>query len=367
MRTLTSYLCLLSVFMTTAAYATPKVKLGVSLALSGQLAEYGVAIKNGVELARQERPELFKNLEIIYEDDQYDAKKAISGFKKLHHIDKVDLMFCWGGDPCSTLAPLAERYKVPLLSQCPLTEISTNRNYVIRFIYNIDKHGEIITEYFKLKKIKKISMISTQFLFFDIMLDGINANLKAEQSFTSLATVLPSETDFKSILLQKNLKNFDIIGVYLLPPQLKLFYKQAKELGVNLNTFGTTTFESTSILKEVMPLIEGVPYTHSTTSEEFLKTYKKEFGNDMHVGYAAGAYDFSLLLGKLVDQKRFSAGDKPELILEAFEAVKPFNGASGKISFVNSEKVGKYFDSGLSVKKFMNGEIHTVFAMEEDC
>ena len=56
-------------------------KVGVILPLSGPLAEYGVAASNGFKLAQAERPELFKNIQFLMDDSQYDNKKAISSYQ----------------------------------------------------------------------------------------------------------------------------------------------------------------------------------------------------------------------------------------------------------------------------------------------
>lgn len=56
---------------------TNTFRLGVSCPLSGVLAEYGAAVRNGIELARKEQPELFSRTEIVYEDSQWDPKKAL--------------------------------------------------------------------------------------------------------------------------------------------------------------------------------------------------------------------------------------------------------------------------------------------------
>jgi len=90
-------------------------KVGVSLALTGPLAEYGQAAKNGILLAQKKKPDLFKNIKFIFEDDSYLAKNAISNFKKFKSIDKVDLVYSWGVEPSTSLSQLAEKTKSHLL------------------------------------------------------------------------------------------------------------------------------------------------------------------------------------------------------------------------------------------------------------
>ena len=49
----------------------PTYKIGISAPLSGPLSEYGVAAKNGFLLARKQHPNVFKNIEFLFEDNQY--------------------------------------------------------------------------------------------------------------------------------------------------------------------------------------------------------------------------------------------------------------------------------------------------------
>ena len=344
--------------------AEDKVKVGVTLPLSGPIAEFGQAVTNAIKLAQKENPELFQQIEFIFEDDAYESKKSILNLRKFQSIDQIDLLFSWGAEPSLSIAPLAEKNKIPLITQSPLTSISKDRDYVIRLNYNDDKHGRILTEYLQQQGVKKIAMIMSELSFFELLSKGIKQHLKVDQSFDIVSVVLPSEKDFKSVLIKNSLQDYDIVGVYLLPDQLRLFYRQAKQLGLSFKTFGTTTFESTSVLSDVMSLVENVPYTHSATTDQFLNSYQKEFGNNMHIGYAAGCYDFAIMLGKLVTQGIIKAGDQPEAIIAAFNQVKPFSGAAGKVSLVKSKEYGTYFDYAVSVKKLEAGKIKTIFTID---
>lgn len=87
--------CLLF-FSKTPLIAEEKFSIGVNLALSGPLMEYGEAVRNGIEFARIQNQELFSKITFIYEDDQYLPKKAVLNFSKLVHVDKVKLLFTWG-------------------------------------------------------------------------------------------------------------------------------------------------------------------------------------------------------------------------------------------------------------------------------
>ncbi|MCB0331929.1 MAG: ABC transporter substrate-binding protein [Bdellovibrionales bacterium] len=339
------------------------LKVGVTIALSGPLAEYGIAVKNGIELAKKKHPELFSHIHFLYEDDAYDPKRGVLNFQKLRSVDKIHILFSWGVEPSLSIAPLAEKYHLPFITQSLLPEISRGKKYVVRFAYNGEKHGQILSQYLHKAGKNNIGLIMSDLSFFDLLTQGIKKHLKEDQNLTVIESVLPSETDFKSLLLRKDIKQYDTLGVYLLPSQIRLFYKQAHQLGIKLDTFGTTTFESTTILEDVMPLIEGVPFTHSATTDTFLKDFQHEYKDTMHIGYAASAYDFAVVLGKLVEQEMISSDSTPEAIIAAFRQTKPFTGAAGKTIVKSSKEHGTYFDSEISVKRYKNGIPEVVYSL----
>jgi ABC-type branched-subunit amino acid transport system substrate-binding protein len=68
----------------------------VSLPKGGALTEYGKAVKNGMILAQETKPEVFKQIRFIFEDDQYLPKNTLSAVNKLIDIDHINLLFLWG-------------------------------------------------------------------------------------------------------------------------------------------------------------------------------------------------------------------------------------------------------------------------------
>lgn len=67
-----------------------KIKVGVILPLSGQYASFGESVKNSMEMSLKDLPD--NNVELVFEDDQYNSAKAISAYDKLQTVDNVDLI-----------------------------------------------------------------------------------------------------------------------------------------------------------------------------------------------------------------------------------------------------------------------------------
>ena len=72
------------------------VKIGFIGPLTGGVAQYGIATKEGVELKIEEINAQGgingKKLELITVDDKGDAKEAVNAYKKLVSNDKVDMI-----------------------------------------------------------------------------------------------------------------------------------------------------------------------------------------------------------------------------------------------------------------------------------
>ncbi len=115
------------------------------------MAEYGLAARNGIELAEIQHPDLFTQTEFIYEDSQWDAKTSVSAFSNLSRIKKVSFVFNWGNPTTEAVAPLAEREKVPLIGMTLDSKVAIGKNCVIRSINPAAEFSKKLAEHLKAK------------------------------------------------------------------------------------------------------------------------------------------------------------------------------------------------------------------------
>ena len=123
------------------------IKLGIILPLTGPLAEYGVASKNGFELARKEHPDQFIEIDFVYEDSQYDPKLSISAYQKLRRDPDVKIIYSWGSNPSAPLIPIAAKECYPLFAVDSSTNSFEDASCVIRFDVTGKKLGERLFGY----------------------------------------------------------------------------------------------------------------------------------------------------------------------------------------------------------------------------
>ena len=346
MRFVVTFIVALWCSIASAEYRT--FRIGVSLPLSGLLAEYGVAIRNGIELARSDNPALFKNIDFIYEDNSYDPKKAVSTFQKFVDLDKVDEILMWGNEPALSVAPIAEQRKFPMIAVAQYGRISLNREYIIRFINTGDQYSDALLTYLRTQGYKNLAIVQAEFSFFNMLIDGLKLHATDER-IEVIEKVLPTETDFRVTIAKLKRKKFDILGVYLVPPQVREFFKQAAELNFHPLTFGTTSFESKGVLGASWQFMNGAVFAHNAVTAQFRDRYVSQIGNDMQLAYAANAYDFATLSAKLFG----SLTQKPsaEEILSSYANSGLQSGASGDYRFVKSGDGGKHFEFDIVVRK----------------
>ena len=336
------------------------LQIGVSLPLTGPFSEFGEAVRNGFELAVEEQPALRSKIQLLYEDNAYDPKKAVANLRKLVDINHIDIFFVWGNEPALAISPIAEKLKIPTVAIAQYDQVSVNRNYVIRFINSGQQYSETLLSYLRQQKIKRLALVKAELSFFNMLLDGLKEGASRETiDIEVVDTFLPSETDFRSSVVKLKTKKFDLLGLYLGAAQVNLFVKQANELGFHPQLFGATPFESKSVIAGAWPLLEGAIYTHNAVTEAFRDKYTARYHTDVQLAYAANAYDFAILTATLFDgyHGKLGAAD----ILRIYAETKQQIGASGPFHYVNSSRGGKHFDFDIVVRKIWAGGTKEVY------
>ena len=128
------------------------VKVGIILPLSGEVSSLGENAKNGALLAFSELSTSTKEkIQLIFEDDKFDAKNTVSAFNKLINFDKASIIICFASTPCAAVAPLADQQKIPLIAIAS-APVQINHNYVVRLELSTFQEGKVLAQYLENKK-----------------------------------------------------------------------------------------------------------------------------------------------------------------------------------------------------------------------
>ncbi len=346
--------CFSQFVVATKAHSDSK-KFGIILPLTGALAEYGVASKNGFELARKDHPELFSGIDFVYEDSQYDPKLSISAYRKLRNNKEVKLIYSWGSNPSSPLIPLAEKECYPLFVADFSTNAFKNVSCVIAFAPTSRLLGVRLVEYLDKNNLKKLGIISVENLYVSGIIDGLKESLGDEQEIVYHETVFAEDSDFKSHVTKLKSKNVDALGVMLYAGQVQNFYRNLQLQNYSKPTFGADFMESRTEIKGSGAFIQGAVYPSHKISDAYYEKYKKEYKEDSQVTYSGTAYDFAMMIATLFKKD-------PEFYkkhLDYVSSLDAYEGIMGQYVFEDTKEYGKRLYPPIHIKK-ISGDFYEV-------
>ncbi len=309
-------------------------KVGVVLPLTGELAEYGVAARNGIELAKKERPEIFSNLSFVFDDSQYDSKMALSSFKRLKNVEGVSVVYLWGYGPSQVVASVAEQEKFPLFAVTGDRSVSSDRKYVVRFGYSIENIAKALLAHTRAHNFKKLGVIKTELAYVNGLIEAMKANLDDSEQIELVETFQFGDSDFKTAIAKLRQRKFDSLGVFLIGGQASQFYRQSHKLGYKPQTFGTDFFDSVSVAKDAEGAMEGVVFAGPAYDSGFVARYKETFGNDLQVAWAANSYEFAMLTAELFGKD--SSNKTADSVLERYRSASAERGHAARYVYDKS-------------------------------
>ncbi len=374
------------------------IKVGVILPLSGVRSDAGESHSKGLELALEEinnNPKNKYKIELMYEDDQYDPKQGVSGFKELTEKENVNFII----GPVGTsvvlgVAPVAEEKKIILVTPgAQGDQITNSGDYIFRTMTRFSQDapilGKIVAQKTKGKKVHVLGLNT------DALPSIINAFSKTFTEnggqFGLIEKYSPTEKDFRSILTKikaegvKEESEDDNIGnaeaknkegntvhimLFGIPKAVSLQLKQAKELGINAKYYGISALESRELIESAGELANGIiflsPYDDFGSDEkvkEFQGKYMRRYNekNDM---YAAISYDtlhvLSDCFGRFGNNYNDDSEEGIEEIKNCLYGTQNYDGASGRFSFDSNGDVDRDF----VLKEIINKEFVTVDRLE---
>lgn len=326
------------------------VRVGISVPLSGNAAEYGNAAKNGFLLAREEKPEL-NRFEYIFEDNLYLSVKSLDSYRKLKNIDRADIVYLWGEPGFNAVASVAEAEKTPLFCMSLDRDPGVGKKYSIRVSGDTYQLVGKLVEFLERNQADSVDVILAEDPFFEAMFKALKAQLKPEVRLTTLGTLSPDIMDFRSLILKLKNSKTKFLGLFLMSGQVRSFFKQAEQIGLKKQFIGTDVFESLEEIRESGKLIDSSVYANFFVPESFYKSYEARFGNDTQISHAYMAYAFALSLPLIVPPNQKVDA---ETILENVKRID-WQSTGGIFSYKDSLTEGKHFDFPVVLREIHNG------------
>ena len=327
------------------APAGNSAKIGFITAYTGPGAAYGVAMKEGVDLAVEEinkNPNTKVKIDLYTYDTKLVKNEAINAMKKAIEQDKVLAI----EGPMTTGEMMAAG---PIAQQSGVVAFGTGTtgpcitdigDYIFRNAIpgamNIPQIVEKTHEKLGYKKIAIMysnnndQMVGEHGYYLDVC-KKLGLDIVADVTFAD------KDTDFSAQLTQIQAANPDIIAIAGLYQEGALIVKKAREMGLTQPILAGNGFNSPEYIKQAGEAADGTlvatpwnPERQTEKAQNFRKAFVAKYNHEPDQ-FAAQAYDAMYTIHAAVEQSGTTTDRKK--FRDTLAQIKDFEGATGTFSF----------------------------------
>jgi len=328
--------------------ASKDIKIGVLNEMTGSNATFGASSANGAKMAIKEANAkggvLGKQIQAVIADNKSEPSEAANAMTKLATQDKVVAVTgTFSSSNAIAASNVAEATKLPYMAigatnpKVTVDEQSGKvKNYTFRVCFIDPFQGTVganfVLNSLKLNKAVMLVDSSSDYskglaaFFKDAFVKG-GGSVLAEESY------LQKDQDFKTILTKVKALNAEVIYVPGYYEEVGKIVKQAREIGITVPIVGGDGWDSPKLVEiGTGAALNNTYFTNhyspddtSATSQAFVESYKKEYGQAPDA-MAVLSYDGTNILIDAI--KRANSVD-PEKIREALAATKDYLAITG--------------------------------------
>ena len=251
-RTLFSALAFALLLVSMTALAADTIVFGAAISITGKTAKEGGYTRDGYQIAIDKINEMggikvggkTYKVELKYYDDETKPERTAQLIEKLINEDKVNLILGpYGSSPTGTAAPLAEKYKIPMVEANGSAEAIFAKGYKYTFMIlspaKLYLRGIIDAVRAKDPAAKTVAILGENEAFSKEVAGGAAEYAKEKGMTVVYDELYPTNAqDVSALLTAIKGKNPDIIlGSGHLQDSL-LIVKQSKDLGVSPKAMG---------------------------------------------------------------------------------------------------------------------------------
>ena len=280
------------------------LKIGGIGPSTGPAALYGLAVKNGGELAVKEINEANPDglqLEWMWQDDEHDAEKSVNAYNKLVDDGMQVLVGSVTTTPCTAVA--AEAFDNRTFALTPSASgpaVTEGNDNVFQLCFSDPNQGIASADYIKEHFADKT--VGIIYNNADNYSSGIRDKFKSEYEAggkkVTEATFTDETTDFKAQLNTMKDAGVDLLFLPIYYAPAANIMTQAAQIGYAPTYFGVDGMDGilgadgfdASLAEGVLLLTPFTPYSEDENIQKFVKNYEDAYG-ETPIQFAADAYD----------------------------------------------------------------------------
>ena len=327
-----------------AASSEKTVKLGFLNGTSGGVAAYGLAEKEGFDMAIAE---LNAKGPYHFTVEEADTKgvvsQAVSAAQKMIADKKLLVVGPLISGEYKAVAPLFEQARIPLLGAATTAEgLTDGGQYLFRnCVPESQNIPQTVEKTHKLLGYKTAALLYShnnehQVSAYNIFKDALE---KAGVAIVADETFADKDSDFSAQLTKIQHAQPDVVVVAGYYQEGALILKKMREMGMTQPVLGDNGFVSPELIRAAGPAADGVYVScmwsadrDSARTREFVKNFTEKYGHEPD-NFAACAYDSAYLAAAAVEKAGTTTDAKK--VRDALASMKDFDGVCGKMAFEN--------------------------------
>ena len=333
------------------------LKIGIIQPITGELANFGQTVINGIQLAVAENEDSLSQgkIKLIIEDSKGEPTQAVNAFNKLINVDKVDFVIgSLTSGATLAISPISQENKKLLISPTASNpKLSEAGRYFFRVWPSDNYDGEVAAKYC----IEELDAMKASIVYINNDY-GVGLKDVFTSTFNSLGgqvvsvdSYLPDNLNFRTLITKIKTENVDLVYIPGHPLGIASFLKQSKELGLVALFFSNVSAEDKEFIADAREAAVGLFFVtpafdlNSNRQEvsNFVNSYRKAYNGESPDIHAVKGYEamFVLIQG-------FKEGKKTPDEMVNFLLSNSFNTISGLLEFNESGDV----ITDMAIKKY---------------
>ncbi|MGN0054962.1 MAG: ABC transporter substrate-binding protein [Atopobiaceae bacterium] len=327
------------------------IKIGVLGPYSGDVAQYGLAVRNGIDLYFEQNPQIAgKNVELDEEDEKGDATEAVNAYNKMVEGGAVAVLGDVTSTPSIAVAQQSVNDNIPLISASATAAdfVSYGKN-AFRACITDPYQGKLMADFAASEGYKTVGTIYNSGGDYE---KGVNdAFVEEAQSkginVTTQQGYAAGDVDFKSQLTTIIGTNPDVIfspNYYQDDGKIVTQARQLGYKGIFMGADGWSNIVGGSEEYASASDLEGCFYDCSFVAEnpdekvqQFIKDYQAKY-NEAPSNFCALGYDAAMVMAKAIEtvendgKAKYGSDDYKQAIIDAI-ASGSVDGVTGTIKY----------------------------------
>lgn len=348
------YLFGLGVLLVTLAYASlggaaeekeptkrgsKSVKIGAVLPLTGNLAFIGEAIRNGMEMSKNELNALKskgRTIEILYEDSKGNAKDGLSSIQKLLDYDGVTFLVVNLTNVCLAARPILDRKPVLAFYLSTHPDVLDSSPNGFRIFISGVQESILLSDYARANGYQKFTILTVNDAYGKGTGEYLESLLEKSGVISGSEEYQLASPDFRAIATKIKDQSPDALVVIGYGREYPLLFRQLEAQGWTGKIMGNLSFANVAGQAVDSPLAARLSYTapgfssnatRLKSSETFIEKYKQKYGKEPDFNAAYGYDNVTLMADAMTNADNVAISQVRSNLLK----VRAYEGAIGRI------------------------------------